>query len=123
LRDCFARFGLRYTVVSDNATVFKSENMQKFFTDNRIKHITIASYSPQNNGQAENSVKTVKVRLKAALADPSNVGVDLSTILARFLITYRDTPHCVTKKSPAEMVFGRQIKTKFDLLIHSDSQI
>ncbi|KAF2896114.1 hypothetical protein ILUMI_10062 [Ignelater luminosus] len=123
LRDCFARFGLPYTVVSDNATVFKSENMQKFFTDNRIKHITIASYSPQSNGQAENSVKTVKVSLKAALADPSNVGVDLSTILARFLITYRDTPHCVTKKSPAEMVFGRQIKTKFDLLIHSDSQI
>ncbi|KAF2879807.1 hypothetical protein ILUMI_26334 [Ignelater luminosus] len=123
LRDCFARFGLPYTVVSDNATVFKSENMQKFFTDNRIKHITIAPYSPQSNGQAENSVKTVKVSLKAALADPSNVGVDLSTILARFLITYRDTPHCVTKKSPAEMVFGRQIKTKFDLLIHSDSQI
>ncbi|KAF2897595.1 hypothetical protein ILUMI_08581 [Ignelater luminosus] len=123
LRDCFARFGLPYTVVSDNATVFKSENMQKFFTDNRIKHITIAPYSPQSNGQAENSVKTVKVSLKAALADPSNVGVDLSTILARFLITYRDTPHCVTKKSPAEMVFGRQIKTKFDLLIHSDSRI
>ncbi|KAF2880237.1 hypothetical protein ILUMI_25937 [Ignelater luminosus] len=123
LRDCFARFGLPYTVVSDNATVFKYENMQKFFTDNRIKHITIAPYSPQSNGQAENSVKTVKVSLKAALADPSNLGVDLSTILARFFITYRDTPHCVTKKSPAEMVFGRQIKTQFDLLIHSDSQI
>ncbi|KAF2888880.1 hypothetical protein ILUMI_17292, partial [Ignelater luminosus] len=101
----------------------KSENVQKFFTDNRINHITIALYSPQSNGQAENSVKTVKISLKAALPDPSNANIDLSTILARSLITCRDTPHCVTKKSLAEMVSGRQIKTKFDLLIHCDSQI
>ncbi|XP_031350303.1 uncharacterized protein K02A2.6-like isoform X1 [Photinus pyralis] len=122
LRDCFARFGLPYTVVSDNATVFTSQVMQQFFTNNKIKHMTIAPYSPQSNGQAENSVKTVKTSLKAALADCSNTGVELSVLIARFLITYRDTPHCVTKKSPAELLFGKRIRTKFDLLIRPKYQ-
>ncbi|KAF2895318.1 hypothetical protein ILUMI_10856 [Ignelater luminosus] len=114
LRDCFARFGLPYTAVSDKATVFKFENMQKFFIElnilllHPILHKVTAKLRIQlkQSKLTENSVKTVNVSLKAALDDPSNAGIDLSTILARLLITYRDTPHCVTKKSPAEMVFG-----------------
>ncbi|KAF2897585.1 hypothetical protein ILUMI_08590, partial [Ignelater luminosus] len=106
-------------VIIDSCTKW----LEVYLTPSITTKCTIERQTMPRNGQAENSVKTVKVSLKAALADPSNVGVDLSTILARFFITYRDTPHCLTKKSPAEMVFGRQIKTKFDLLIHSDSQI
>ena len=36
--------------------------------------------------------------------------------VSKFLLKYRITPHATTSKSPAELTFGRQIKTTLDLL-------
>ena len=36
--------------------------------------------------------------------------------LARFLFNYRITPHSTTDMSPSELMFGRQLRTRFDLL-------
>ena len=36
--------------------------------------------------------------------------------LSKFLLRYRTTPHSATGKSPAELIFGKQIKTRLDLL-------
>ena len=36
--------------------------------------------------------------------------------LANFLIMYRSTPHSVTGRTPAKLLFGRPIRTKFSLL-------
>ena len=36
--------------------------------------------------------------------------------LSKFLLRYRTTPHTTSGKSPAELIFRRQIKTRFDLL-------
>lgn len=34
----------------------------------------------------------------------------------RFLFDFRDTPHCTTGESPAKLMFGRALKTRFSLL-------
>lgn len=116
LRDCFSRFGLPVCVVSDNGPSLVSEEMENFFYSNGIKHVTIPPYNPQSNGLAENIVKTTKNKLISAISDPLNKDLTLSTLLARFLLTYRNTPHCTTGESPAEMMFGRKLRIRLDLI-------
>lgn len=60
LIDCFSRFGLPSTIVSDNGRQFVSEEFAKFMKDNGIKHVFTAPYYPASNGQAERYVHTIK---------------------------------------------------------------
>ena len=116
LRDCFSRFGLPRTIVSDNGPTFVSKEVEVLFHRNGIKHLRISPYNPQSNGLAENAVKTVKNKLKAALADEKNKDVPMSTLLARFLMINRNTPHTTTGISPAEAMFGRKLHTRVSML-------
>ncbi|XP_068212505.1 uncharacterized protein [Palaemon carinicauda] len=43
----------------------------------------------------------------------------LNTKLCQFLLTYQTTPHCTTKRTPAELM-GRQLRTRLDVL-HPDA--
>ena len=40
----------------------------------------------------------------------------LSIALSQFLLRYRTTPHPTTGKTPAELIFGRRIRTRLDLI-------
>lgn len=115
-RECFARFGLPKIVVTDNGTNFVAGNMTTFFKINGIKHITTPVNSPQSNGQAENMVKTFKHKVKTTISDAKNKTERVTTIVARFLLNYRIAEHASTSKSPAEIMFGRKLRTRFDLL-------
>jgi transposase InsO family protein len=50
LRETFARYGVRRTIVSDNGPQFTAQEFEKYFEHNQIKH----AKHPQSNGQAEN---------------------------------------------------------------------
>jgi hypothetical protein len=69
------------------------------------------------NGQAENSVKTVKRALKKHLIDAkkSMPRVTPEARLDRFLLMYRTTPHATTGRSPADIFLKCRPKTRFDL--------
>lgn len=41
---------------------------------------------------------------------------DLNLELAKMLLQYRRIPHCVTKVSPAELMFSRNVRCRLDLL-------
>ncbi|XP_068215857.1 uncharacterized protein [Palaemon carinicauda] len=41
--------------------------------------------------------------------------ISLNTKLCQFLLTYRTTPHCTSKRPPTELM-GRQLSTRLDLL-------
>ena len=56
--------GLPDTIVTDNAAVFTSTEMKKFFSHNGIKHIASTMYYPSSNGLAERAVQTFKSALK-----------------------------------------------------------
>ena len=64
LRSMFATHGLPRVVVSDNGSVFTSNEFQEFITKNGVHHIRIAPYHPASNGLAERAVQTLKEGLK-----------------------------------------------------------
>ena len=108
LRTTFARFGLPHTVVTDNGSCFTSEEFETFLTKNGVRHVKTAPYHPSSNGQAERAVQVFKNGFKK-LKDGT-----ISDRLARFLFLYRYTPHCTTGLPPAELMFGRNLRTRFD---------
>ena len=79
LRRMFATHGLPRTVVSDNGSVFTSNEFQDFLVKNGICHIKTAPYHPACNGLAEIAVQTLKERLKKLTSGC------LETKLSRFL--------------------------------------
>ena len=110
LRDVFARFGLPDRIVSDNASNFVSAEFSQCLNNNGIKHTTSAPYHPASNGLAERVVKTFKAGMRK-MAEGS-----LRQKLARFLFSYRTTPHSTTGASPAELLMNRKLKSVLDLL-------
>ncbi|XP_036335034.1 uncharacterized protein K02A2.6-like [Rhagoletis pomonella] len=109
LRSLFATHGLPDEIVSDNGTAFTSDEFKTFMQDNLIRHIRCAPFHPSSNGQAERMVQTTKDFLKKT---PEWQDIDLR--LSRFLFNQHITPHTSTGRSPAELMFKRQLKTFFD---------
>ncbi|XP_043191626.1 uncharacterized protein K02A2.6-like [Amphibalanus amphitrite] len=112
LRAMFARFGIPRQLVSDNGAQFTSAPFAAFLSNNGVRHVRVAPYHPSSNGAAERAVQTAKNGLKAALRD----GGSLSQRLQKFLLAYRAAPHSGTGRSPAEMMFGRNVRTRLDML-------
>lgn len=54
--------------------------------------------------------------MKRALKASETGGKSLPQCLAQFLFEYRASPHATTSSSPSQLFFGRQIRTRFDLL-------
>ena len=108
LRECFARFGLPRTIFSDNGQQFTSAEFAKFCKNNGITHKTSAPYHLSTNGLAENLVSgSFKKNITRALKDGRNKTVSLSTLISRYLASYRNVPHSSTGETPAKRMFGR----------------
>ena len=106
----FAQFGLPDTVVTDNGSSFVSQEFEDFLKRNGIHHYTSAPYHPATNGQAERAVQIIKNGLKRVTQGT------MSKRLSTILFTYRVSPHATTNLSPAELMFGRNLKTRLDLI-------
>ena len=65
------------------------------------------------NGLAERAVQTVKQGLQQMQ------GGTVEEKLARFLMKYRITPHSTTGISPSELLMGRRLRSRLDIL-HPD---
>ena len=110
LKDIFATHGLPQKIVTDNGTSFTSSTFKAFLEQNGIKHICSAPYHPSSNGLAERAVQTFKQSLRQI---PEG---SVREKLAKFLFKYRITPHSSTGVAPAELLMGRRLRSRLDLL-------
>ena len=111
LREIFGRMGLPAELCSDNGPPFRSCEFTRFLSGNSIKHILSPPYHPASNGAAERFVRTFKKAMKVKAERESK-----HHRLQEFLLYYRTTPHSGTEKTPSEMVMGRRLRTKLDLV-------
>ena len=110
LRTLFARFGIPESLVSDNGPQFTAAEFQLFCKQNGIRHIQVAPYHPAPNGLAEMAVQTFKKGIQKFKTGT------IGDRIARFLMQYRVTPHTTTGSSPAELLFGRRLRTRLDTI-------
>ena len=110
MRSIFSSHGLPEIIVSDNGSNFVSSEFKSSLQKNDIKHITSAPYHPSTNGLVERAVQTLKQGMKKQ-GDGS-----VETKLARFLLSFRITPQSTTGESPAQLRWGRSLKSHLDLL-------
>ena len=109
-RSIFSIHGLPEVLVTDNGTAFTSTEFAEFMKRNGVRHVKSAPYHPASNGLAERAVQTFKESMRKQSKD------SLNTRIARFLFSYRITPHTTTGTSPAELLFSRLPRSHLDLL-------
>ena len=110
LRTILSRFGIPETVMTNNGPCFSSREFHDFLKNNCVTHIRSAPYHPSSNGMAERAVQTVKQGVKKMTTGT------LRDKLARFLFQYRITPQTTTGVSPAELLYGRRLRSRLDAL-------
>ncbi len=112
LRHLFALHGLPKQLVTDNGPQFTSVEFREFCQIHGIQHILTPPYHPASNGEAERLVQS----FKGAMIKAVKGGGDKDLALAKFLLQYRVTPHPTTGRPPCELLMGRHLRTKLDLL-------
>ncbi|BES89885.1 Retrotransposon protein [Nesidiocoris tenuis] len=110
LQDVISRHGIPDQLVSDNAAIFKSAEFITFCKSRGIRQRFIAPGHPATNDQLERYGSTIKNKLKKMSVEGS-----LQENLLQLLFRYRTTPS-VSGETPAEKLYGRNLRTKLDLL-------
>ena len=111
LQSIFATHGYPEICVSDNASIFTSEEFTKFCREHGIWQKFIAPGYAATNGLAERNVQTFKRRLKGIRYQPGRIEEKVNAILLR----YRATP-LACGKTPAELYLGRNIRLRLDAI-------
>ncbi|XP_060543487.1 zinc finger protein DPF3 isoform X1 [Pantherophis guttatus] len=110
LHRLFTTHGLPDVLVSDNGPQLTSKTIEDFLAELGIRHALIAPYRPAGNGQAEKMVRLTKYTLAKMGAGDWQEKID------KFLFAQHITPHTTTKKSPAELLMGRRLRSPLDRL-------
>ncbi|KAI5715463.1 hypothetical protein M8J77_016422 [Diaphorina citri] len=109
LENIFSSHGYPVVLVSDNHSIFQSEQFHTYCTDRGIFQKFIAPGHPATNGLAERNVQTLKNRLKTMAQDSTLLHIKLQEILLR----YRATP-LACGKTPAELYLKRNVRIRLD---------
>lgn len=108
LKDSFDIFGLPVYLKTDNGPQFIALEFKKFMESMSVHHHLITPRWREANGEVERQNRSIMKRVRIAHAE----GLDYKLELKKYLISYRNTQDSITGKSPAEMLFGRKIRTK-----------
>ncbi|UYV80241.1 K02A2.6-like [Cordylochernes scorpioides] len=114
LMEIFARHGYPHEVVTDNGLQFVSTSMEGFLKECGIRHIKASPYYLKSNGKIERFHRFLKKQFNSS----SEEGKDWKEDLSRILMSYRTTPNRSTGKTPAFLLFSREIKTKLSSLVN-----
>ena len=100
------RFGCPSVVISDNGSQFVSKSVENFLSKCGIQHRLTAPYTPQ-----ENPTERVNRVIKTLIAQNTEGNHRRWDVpLAEIAFAINTASHDTTKTSPAEILFGRNLK-------------
>ena len=104
----FSEFGKPQIFRSDNGPCYLSQEFKFFMQNFLIEHRTSSPHYPQSNGLAESMVKVSKNLIEKAVRQdlPWN----------QLLLDYRCIPISSEIPSPAEILFGRKLRSSISIL-------
>ena len=111
IKKIFARDGIPEQLLTDNGPQYSSRHFKEFAKEWGFLHKTSSPNYPRSNGLSERTVQTAKNLLKKTKAE----GKD--PYLA--LLTYRDSPRENGLQSPAQLLFGRKLRTQVPIATES----
>ena len=114
----FTRHGIPETLRTDNGPNLVSHEMEEFLDELGIKHKKTIPLWPRANGEVERQNKSLLKAMCAAQAERKPWQQELQ----KYLLAYRSTPHTTTGVSPAELLYGRKIRTKMPELEGDDEE-
>jgi hypothetical protein len=113
LRTVFATFGVPEVLSSDGGLEFTASRTATFLTHWGVHHRISSASFPQSNGRAEVAIKKAKRTLMENTGPTGSIDNDA---LLRALLQIRNMPDPDCNVSPAEVVFGRQIRDAFSFV-------
>ncbi|XP_045206992.1 uncharacterized protein K02A2.6-like [Mercenaria mercenaria] len=108
LESVFAMFGIPEILRSDSGPPFHGHLFSEFARKMGFKHRRVTPLHPQANGVAERMMASLSKAIRTAHVSGGNYRTEIN----EFLMNYRNTSHPSTNVSPAELMFGRKLKTK-----------
>ncbi|XP_052564009.1 uncharacterized protein K02A2.6-like [Culex pipiens pallens] len=114
LSKIFCRFGVPNTMRADNGPQLNAscEEFTNFCGEVGVRLVNTIPYWPQHNGEIERQNRSFLKRMKIA----HEAGRDWRMELNKYILSYHATPHPTTGRSPAELMFGRKIRSKLPQL-------
>lgn len=112
LSSVFSRHGNPENIVTDNGTQFTSEAFASFLQNRGISHTRTSVYYPAANGAIERFHRGLRACIQTAIQQST----PWKETVSEWLQVYRATPHAATSTSPHELLFGRKMRTKLDVL-------
>lgn len=112
LEKIFIRLGYPQTITLDNGRQFVSMEFEEYCKCRGIFLNRTTPYWPQENGLVERQNRSLLKRLKISQA----LKRDWKREILTYLSMYYSTPHSTTGKTPTELMYGRNVRTKLPSL-------
>ena len=107
LRVFFGTFGVPEELATDGGVTFTAEETKQFLARYGIHHRISSVGYPHSNQRAELAVKSMKRLLRDNVTTGGSLDTDR---LLRAIMAYRNTPDRDTGCSPAQVLFGRELR-------------
>jgi transposase InsO family protein len=112
----FCRFNVPRELHSDQGRNFESRLMQEVLERLGVNKTHTIPLHPQLDGMVERYIKMVEEHLRKVVASYQR---DWDARLPMFLLAYRASTHDTTGLTPANLVFGRELRLPSDLLFEA----
>ena len=108
LEKTFTTHGYPLNIVTDNAPNLTSAEIDDYCDIYGIDHHKALPYWPQGNSEIERFYRTLGKFIKTAHTERRNWKKEIY----KFLLTYRNTPHCTTNVAPSVLLMNRKLRDK-----------